>query len=388
MKKKKYLLTRFGGIGDSAPIMVVAKQLKKLGHTVDIALREDDHGSKQVELLTGTDCCDNAMTFKEIGPWKTRCVSHKFGWVDITNIYANYDEVIDYMHIIEYNDTCKSSFQNGPTDEWKKHRNSNWTNWYDLHLAWANIDPTSVPDEEKRPQYTLSDEELKEVSRIKLKYSNSEVIVLNPNASSLARTWYQAKELIKPLLKKYPGAGIFFWSPSKSLWEVFTTEGVSEYQSPIKSSLRASMCVVGAADVYVGADTGFTHIAEGLEIPHVAIYSSVPGWTRAQYYKHQTIIDNGYYSFSLTLGDPYRIVEGLQDLSKQDKKLMSIHESGVSIQEAARKLNTTPEGVNLQMQAVKTRIESFERVQSKSISKVTVKEILGHINRIIEGSVL
>ena len=67
---------------------------------------------------------------------------------------------------------------------------------------------------------------------------------------------------------------------------------------------------------------------------------------------------------------------------------MSIHESGVSIQEAARKLNTTPEGVNLQMQAVKTRIESFERVQSKSISKVTVKEILGHINRIIEGSVL
>jgi len=386
MKKKKYLLTRFGGIGDSAPMMVVAKQLKKLGHTVDIALREDDHGNKQVDLLKGTDCCDAAMTFKEIGPWKTRCVSHKFGWVDITNIYANYDEIIDYMNIIEYNDTCKSSFQTGPADEWKKHRNSNWQNWYDLHLAWANIDPNSVPDDEKRPQYLLNSEEWQETRLIKDDYTK--VIVLNPNASSLARTWYQAKELIKPLLKQYPGAGVFFWSPSKSVWEIFTEKGVSEYSSPIKSPLRASMCVVGAADIYVGADTGFTHIAEGLNIPHIAIYSSVPGWTRAQYYKHQTVIDKGFYSFSLTLGDPLRIEEGLEGLSKHDKKLMSIHESGASIQEAARLLNTTPEGVNLEMQAIKTRIESFERVQSKSLSKVKVKEILGHINRIIEGAVL
>ena len=386
MKKKKYLLTRFGGIGDSAPMMVVAKQLKKLGHTVDIALREDDHGNKQVELLERTHCCDNAMTFKEIGPWKTRCVSHKYGWVDITNIYANYDEVIDYMHVIEYNDTCRSSHQTGPTDEWKKHRNSNWQNWYDLHLAWANIDPTSVPDDEKRPEYSLGDVEKKEIDKIRSDYSK--VIVLNPNASSLARTWYQAKELIQPLLKKYKGAGVFFWSPSKSLWEVFTDKGVSEYQSPIKRPLRASMAVVGAADVYVGADTGFTHIAEGLDIPHIAIYSSVPGWTRAKYYKNQTVIDKGHYSFALTLGDPLRIEEGLKSLSKHDKKLMAIHESGVTIEEAARRLNTTPEGVNLEMQAIKTRIESFERVQSKSLSKVTVKEILEHINRILEGAVL
>ena len=383
MKKKKYLLTRFGGIGDSAPMMVVAQQLKNQGHKVDLALREDAHGVRQIDLLENTDCCDNAMTFKEIGPWNTRCVNFKFGWVDIRSIYANYDEVIDYMHIVEYNDTCKSSFQKKPTDEWKKHRNSNWINWYDSHLAWANIDPNSVLASEKRPVYKLSDEELEEVKSIRV--DHSDIITINPHASSLTRTWYQAEDLIPKLLKKYSSPKIFFWRPKKAQWEVFTNEGSEMYSSPIKSSLRASMAVVGASDVYIGADTGFTHIAEGLGVKNIAVYSSVPWWTRAKYYENQIPIDKEIYSFALTLGDPHRVQEGLDNLSKKEKRLLKMNSTGKSAEEAAREFNTTVEGVNIELKAVQTKIDSFQRIQSKTLSKVTVKEIMGHIDLVLTG---
>ena len=383
-KQKKYLLTRFGGIGDSAPVMVVAKQLKKQGHHVTLALREDDHGVRQIDLLENTDCCDVALTFKEVGPWKTRCVKFKHGVIDVRGVYDQYDQIIDFMNIVEYNDTCKSSYIVKPEDEWKKHRNSNWQNWYDLHLAWANIDPTSVSDEEKRPEYKLSDKEIKEVKKIKKGYSS--VITINPNASSLARTWYQAAELVPKLIEEYDNPIIFFWKPDKAHYEVFDREGVRTYQSPFKSSLRASMCVVGASDVYIGADTGFTHIAEGLDIPNIAIYSSVPAWTRAKYYKHQVSIDKGPHSFALTLGDPARVQEGLDNLSTREKKLEKLHKSGMTIEEAAKALNSTPEGVNLEMRALKTKIESFERIQSKSLSKVTQEEVLQHVREhLLEG---
>ncbi len=380
--KKKYLLTRFGGLGDLAPVMVVAKQLKKLGHSVDIALREDDHGNKQIDFLENTDCADGAMTFKEIGPWKTRCVSFKHGWTDIQSIYSNYDEVIDFMHIIEQNSTCHSNFTVNPSDEWMKHRNSNWQNWYDLHLAWANIDPTSVPDEEKRPEFILSEDEILEVDAIRS--SCDGVIVINPHASSLARTWYQADDMIPDLLKKYPGYKIFSWEPSKVSWRVLQGKKVSVHQSDLKSSLRASMCVVGAADVYIGADTGYTHVAEGLDVPHIAIYSSVPAWTRAKYYKYQTPIDKGPHSFALTLGDPHRIEEGLRNLSKKEKKLLDLHESGVSIEAAAKTLNTTPDGINLEMDSLQRKIASFERVQSKALTSVSKEEVMNLITEVLK----
>lgn len=379
---KKYLLTRFGGMGDAAPIMVVAKQLKKLGHSVDIALREDDHGNKQIDFLENTDHEEGSMTFKEMGPWKTRCVKFKHGWVDIQSIYPEYDEVIDFMNIIEQNSTCISSFAVNPTDEWMKHRNSNWVNWYDLHLAWANIDPTSVPDEEKRPEYVLSDDERKEVAEIRK--GSDGVIVINPHASSLARTWYQADDMIPLLLKKYHNHRIYSWQADTASYRVYSGSGFHEHQSTLKSSLRASVCVVASADVYIGADTGYTHVAEGLEIDHIAVYSSVPAWTRAKYYKYQIAIDKGPYSFALTLGDPHRIEEGMEDLSKKEKRLMEIHESGATIEVAAKAMNTTPEGINLEMDALQRKVSSFERIQSKALTAVTVEEVMDLIEGVLK----
>lgn len=383
--KIKYLLTRFGGIGDCFPVLSVARYLKDQGHIVDVALREDDHGNKQIEFLNNTNYCNKALSLKEVGPWGNRCVPFKYGVVDIKSFYADYDEVIDFMHIVEYNDTCKSSFIRKPTDEWKKHRNSNWINWYDLHFAWANIDPNIVPEEYKRPEIILSGEEIEEVNNIKAYYT--EIFVINSHASSLARTWYQSGEVIPLLLKKYNNPLMLNWEPGRGSWVAYTKEGAQKYTSSIKSPIRASVCVVKAASVYIGADTGFTHAAEGLGVDHISIYSSVPWWTRAKYYKHQTQIDNGDYTFSLTLGDPNRVKEGYDALSKKEKKLLAFHKSGASIQEAAKEFNTTPEGVDMEMQSIHKKIESFDRIQSKSISKIKPDDVVDMVEKILKYEV-
>jgi len=384
-KKKKYLLTRFGGIGDIAPVMAVARYLKKQGHSVDLALREDQHGQKQIDFLQNSDCCDNAINFKEYGPSKARVVPFAHGLIDVRGIYKNYDEVIDYMYIVERNNTCNTSYKNKPSDEWKNHRNSNWVNWYDLHFAWANIDPTSVPDEDKRPVFVLSDEEKRQVEKIKA--GRGKIITINPYASSLTRTWYQAEKLIPEILKQEPKATIFYWKPDKGVWSCFTKEGVSQYLPQLKSSVRASMCVVGASDLYIGADTGFTHIAEGLGVKHIAIYSSVPWWTRAKYYKNQIHVDKGPHTFSLTLGDPLRVEEGYAKLSAKEKKILSLHSSGMGIDQAASLMNTTEEGIAMELESIKTKVAACERIQSKSLTSVSVKEILELSMKTIKGSI-
>lgn len=386
MKKKKYLLIRFGGIGDTAPVMAVARYLKLVqGHEVDIAFRDDNKGQSQIDLLENTDCFDKSFTYKEVGPSRSRCVEYKNGWKEISGIYDNYDEVIDYMYIIESNSVCQSDFQAKPSDEWKKHRNSNWVNWYDLHFAWANINPNEVEDKWKRPVYELSKEEIDESASIMKGYE--EVIVINPSASSLARTWYQAEKLIPKFLEKYPNAVIFYWTPKEAFWAKIDKKGTSKYTSPIKSALRASICVIDAASIYIGADTGLTHIAEGLDIRHIAIYSSVPSWTRSKYYQFQTVIDKGPHSFALMLGDPLRIEEGFEKLSKKEKKILSLQNSGMPVEVAAIEMNTTPEGLSMELQSIQTKIAASERIQSKSLTKVTVEEVFDLSIEILEEGI-
>ncbi len=329
---KKVLLTRFGGIGDVAPVLVVAKALKRKGFEVHIALRWDEQAIKQTSLLENTDYCSKSFDMVEKGPWRNRCIQTELGWVSIQSIYDDYDEVIDFMHVVEYNSTCVTSEAKKPKDSWKLHRNSNWQNWTDLHLAWANIDPTNFPDIDKRAEFYLGVEEDEEVRRLREKYKK--IISINLAASSLARTWYQASELPPKIIENEPETAVFLWNENKHVWEVFESSGVSEYQSPIKDPIRASMSVVGASDAYVGADTGFTHIAEGLGIKHVAIYSSVPSWTRNKYYVNQVAIDKGtenpeFYTFSLTLGDPLRVEEAMDSLTAREKKILDLYEKGV-----------------------------------------------------------
>lgn len=385
---KKVLVSRYGGMGDVAPVMVVCEQLKQRGWHVTVALRHDGPAQKQTELLENTNCFDEALDLFSIGPWGTRSVSYKDGYRNIESIYDDYDWVLDYMFIIEANNTCRSTKIEKATDTWQKSRNSNWQNWYDLHLAWANINPRSVLTKDKRPKFRLSKDEEKESDRLRKKYKT--IITLQPFASSLARTWYQARELV-PMFQGFLGKPylIAYWNPVKNEWTYVSHEGEVQVDINVESPLRRTMTLVHASDLFIGADTGTAHFAEGLNRRNIVLYSTVPSWTRAEYYKYQTPFDDGiehpeYHTFVIDVGDPLRIEEGMNDLSKREKKLYDFYNEKAPIEKVLKELNTDTGGVEMELQALRKKIESFSRQQSKALTSVTPEMVFDKAKELLK----
>jgi hypothetical protein len=375
---KKVLLTRFGGMGDLAPMTVVGAQLKKRGWDVTLACRYDGPNQRHSEMFIQNPAFDTVMDLKMTGPWGDRCIKTQLGWCSVNSIYKDFDLVLDYRNIIEDNNTSPV-VKEGPGEAWQWSRNSNWRNWYDLHLEWANIDPTQVPDDDKRPIYTLLPGESEIFASLRKQYSH--VFVIQTNASSLSRTWYQAEKMPRALLEAYPNAVVAFWDQKNTVWILISKKGMTRLSVPGGSPIRASMALVSQADLFIGADTGFSHVAEGLGVKHIAIYSTVPAWTRAKYYKFQTPIDPGvnnpeFYTFNLGLGDPLRVKDGLANLTEREKQVKKLYESGVGPSEAAEALNTDIEGAKYELHALKAKEASWERMQSKALSTVTPELVM------------
>jgi hypothetical protein len=174
---------------------------------------------------------------------------------------------------------------------------------------------------------------------------------------------------------------VAFWDQKNTVWILISKKGMTRLSVPGVSPIRASMALVSQADLFIGADTGFSHVAEGLGVKHIAIYSTVPAWTRAKYYKFQTPIDPGvnnpeFYTFNLGLGDPLRVKDGLANLTEREKQVKKLYESGVGPSEAAEALNTDIEGAKYELHALKAKEASWERMQSKALSTVTPELVM------------
>jgi glycosyl transferase family 9 (putative heptosyltransferase) len=373
----KVLLTRFGGIGDCFPTVAVAKYLAAKGHEVTVGLRDDGDKTKQSALFA-EDKDIKVIDIKQVGPWRDRCVDTELGMETIQTTYGNFDRVIDYMNIIENNTTSPHNNMTDSWEHWQRSRNSNFTNWFDIHFAWANVDPTKVAEEWKRPSLILSEEEKDIAAGFKAKYEK--LFVIHPFASSLARSWYQAKNLVPKILTEYPGAAILFWNPQESNWDLLTVKGPSKLPKLVENPLRETMVALSVADLVISVDTGCSHMAEGLGVKSIVIYSTVPAWTRNKYYRHQTHIDPGennpeFYTFSLGLGDPLRVKDGVETMSEREKLVKSLFERRAGLQEAMEELNTDAQGADLELNLYVKKNEALERQQSKALSSVTVDSV-------------
>ena len=381
----KVLITRFGGMGDVFPIGVAAEQLHKQGHTVDLALRSDGV-MHQIDFFENCPYINNRMEYTQEGPWGNRMVTYEHGKQSIEAIYDKYDLVVDYMNSIEGNNTCNSTKVLKATDSWQLTRCSNWSNWYDMALAWVNIDPTKVQDSGKRPNLILSAKEKKIVKKAKEQYK--QIIGIHPFASSLARTWYQVQECVPLLQKEYPDALIVAWDAKNNCWHFLSPTGQG-VDIDIKSPIRLSMVVTAMCDVYVTVDTGFGHVAEGLGVKHICIYSTVPSWTRAKYYQHQTAIDMGtehpeYYTFALRTGDPLNIEEGIANLTQRESKMKGMMEKRTPPEAMMKEFNTDNQGLKMEIDCLNNKLQSFERIQSKAISQVTPEMVFEKVKELMQ----
>lgn len=381
----KVLLTRFGGIGDSFPVISTAKYLADQGNEVTVALRDDGDKTKQSNLFSNlTDF--KMLDIKQIGAWNDRCVKSGDGYISIESIYPQFDRVIDFMNVVENNSTSPTNNYKDLWEHWQRSRNSNYSNWYDLHLAWAGVDPTKVNDAYKVPYLSMVEAEYIKASEFKEKHGD--VFVIHPFASSLARSWYQAKDLVPKLLKEYPDCKIAFWNPQYSAWDLLSKKGASKLEKLHDNPLRETMILIAASKLVVSVDTGCAHIAEGLHKKSLVIYSTVPAWTRNKYYAHQTHIDPGetnpeFYTFSLSLGDPLRVKEGMTGLSERENKILSLWETNAEVSEAMEVLNTDAQGAELELKLIMGKKQSWERQQSKALSGVSVDVVFDKIKELL-----
>ena len=382
--EKTALLCRYGGIGDCLLLTVVAAALKRRGYEVDYVV--GNPVSNISELFT------NLNLFRNVFP-ATRLLnisSDEFiedsngNMINSNMIKMNYTLPIDYKHSVENNTNYNGVSSIKPEWGWFRHQNSNYQNWYDLSLGWANIDPADVLDKDKRPIYKVEDSELEWAKSVIPK--GSPILGMQLKASSLVRTWYRSDELPKLLVDNYPDSVVVFFRDNS--WYIRKGNTISKIDFPSgKNTVRMSAALISLFDVFISVDSGMAHIAEAVKTKSIVIYLTVPAWTRNKYYDYTYSIEPNvdcYPCFGLSrycwriLGEVY------DQLSDREKKLKKAMEANVAIEEIAKELNTNTEGIYREFRALREKEEGLKCKQPYCSASINNDIIMGRVKYILQ----
>lgn len=388
---KKAILFRLGGLGDILILTCVAKELKKRGYSVDAALGSPT-GDPQ-KILGNLGVFDKIIKYDRYpvnGLDVVRVEDSKDDWVSYQIIKSGYDLVVDYKFSIELNSHYKHMV-NGPGKEWFVSQNSNYVNWMDVMFGWAGIDPESVDPKDKIPLYKMEPEE--DAWAKKLLRQGRKVVAIQTNASSLVRTWYHPQRLPEILSDEYGRGMLDFVVFDGARWQHLK----GKYVFPIKvpegmDPIRASAAIVGNSDVFIGADSGFSHVAEALGVKSVTIYTTVPAWTRMKYYVNSIAVEPVGDTFNNVKCRPCFVLDrycprvreaAVTQLSDRERELKGLVETNVPPEQAARQLNTTPQGIMGEAQLLRQRLDTLIEQQAPCTMTITPERILAAVKGVL-----
>lgn len=379
MPKDNFLLCRYGGIGDAMILTAVAQAIKEKfpNDTVDLAVREGQ------EMLFGNlDCYDKVYPIKRFPHPHSgmNCVRTKDGWETLETRKLKYSAVIDYVNSVENN--TQHPQEVGKLGEWMQSQNSNFVNWIDMSFAWAKLDPTKYTAEQKRPLYKVEPDERK-WAKEKIDGLPRPLIAMNTFASSRARSYFDTTPLIQEILNEVEGCTVLYWVGNA--WQAIAKGGDKILaQSP---SLRESAAIIEQADCFVCVDSGLSHIAEAMGVESVSIYTTVPAWTRNQYYKHSHDVQIEIKCspcFTLHSLCPLNRQRAMQSLNEREKQVFSIANSGAPIENAVSHLNTTPDKLQQELQAINMKLDSLASVTPDCVASITTDMIVDKVQEALD----
>jgi ADP-heptose:LPS heptosyltransferase len=368
-KAPKCLICRFGGIGDSiAPITVLAREWKRRnpGGKVHFAVR-----AEIASLFDHEKLFDKILPIKRMEPTKLDCIHRDGGWISLECIKDKYDIVFDLKYSVELNSPYQELAQrDGP---WRTSMNSNFTNWVELTLAWANIDPTTVED--FKPSYVATNEELAWAAKRVPEKKGQPVIGIHLQASSLARTWYRADELPDRLRTLMPDARILFFEEATKHWILSEKVGGKRIDVSGDDGLRKSAALLTRMDLFICADSGYSHIAAALDCPTLTIYTTVPGWTREKYYEHATPIQSKLSCspcFTLEGWCPRQAQRAKEQLTKREQRILEYEgRPNFTPQQAAKEEKMPPQAFMALFAATKQKLQSMCTVEPDCMKEIT-----------------
>jgi len=380
--RNKWLLCRFGGIGDAVILTVVAREIKKQYPQAQIHFCVPEH---QVCLFNNLSLFEKVIPTKRFSHQQIDCIPSEDGWIAIESIKPHYDIVIDYKFSIEGNGQY-GNFA-GKQGTFMLTQNSNYQNWIDLSLGWADIDPETVFD--KRPVYKVEPEEEKWAKRAINALPNSKVIGLQLTASSLMRTFYAQEQLPRYIFEFDPDATIVAYANDLS-WVVLTKFGPKRIGLEQDKALRQSAALISQMNYFISADSGFAHIAQAMGTSkQIIIYTTVPGWTRAKYFtKTKTVETAGRLScspcFLIHRYCPVNMRRAEEQLSDRERAVMQLSQQNLPIHQAAFQLNTTPEGLQAEFQAANGKLQGLANVVPDCIQSITPEMIMEKLREFYE----
>ncbi|MCK4521164.1 MAG: glycosyltransferase family 9 protein [Nanoarchaeota archaeon] len=353
MKKtgEKFLLLRHGGMGDNMFLTPIARRLTKLGYTVDVSTTK-----KTAPLFENNPDFNKIFRCERFGAIKALedgkpanlFLSEDGVWLPDLALYRHYKpatvrpwrpyNVANYFKSIE---GCSLH------PELSRTQISNYSNIYDNNFAWAGLDPSRIPDDEKRPVYFVARNERKWAKSILSKLS-SPPILLQTFSSSPAKS-FSPVSLHSWLKEK--GEHILCWDPAQ---ELFTLDGMPlEFPDDIPS-IRCTAALVEMSQFCITADTCVAHLAEALNIPHITFYTIVPAWTISKYYKYEITVDSTAQldgqpckCYQIIRDCPRKAIEAKKRLPKRDAELLAMVPGNHPVR---RELDlppaTLPEGCN------------------------------------------
>jgi DNA-binding CsgD family transcriptional regulator len=388
--RKKAAMFRLGGLGDLVILTPIAKQLHKNGYDVTYYC-----GSPTGDV---SQLFEGLPYIKEVGKLgNVQGISNEQVVEDENKnliakdlIKPKFDEVFDFFYSVENN---HPDIQN--VSGWRNTINSNFINWIDLSLGWAKIDPTTVSDEDKRPEIAINpivyQDHIDWVNANKIipmgaRFErNSTIIGVQLQASTLIRTYYSSDELPKLIYEKYPNSIILIFGDNK--WFVISKYGKREVKIPQGlNPLIISTILIKHMDCFISADSGFSHIAEAVGTKTIAVYTTVPSWTRTKYYKYIYPIDANVECspcFTLDFFCPIRKKEALDMLTERERFILKSAEEGKSPVDVAKELNTVPGAVNAEYESAKKRIDLLSATKPACVESITHEMILNKLGALL-----
>ena len=234
----KILITRYGGIGDTLILQPVARTLKRAypGATIHFAMATDLNDDLDYrDLFIGHPSIDvlHAMRRDPIGQdVPMQLIEMEDGeWITTATAYKRFDLVFDFINSVENN--TQNGHLSAKMGNYMLQQNSNYQNWIDLSLGWANVDPATVPNRYKRPEYFYWEHEQDWAEKMLMPSlkGEGEPIVFHGGSSSLPRTFFKDQQFLKALGKMGP---VLWWNNEAQAWYL------------IKDNLKR--CVLNARD--------------------------------------------------------------------------------------------------------------------------------------------
>lgn len=381
-KQKKALILRVGGVGDSVILTVVAKELHKRGLIVDFFAGSPVGSVHELfENLPFINSCKQVVRVNNVDSVK----DDNGHFIAVNILKDSYDEVYDYKNSIENNSSGLNS-----REGWRNTLNSNYINWIDLSLAWANIDYTLVDDKNPSIGYKVPEkyEEWYKSLGLSLKNErqNHRIIGIQLSASSLVRTFYRANDLPDLIYAKYPNDIVLVFD--QNAWYALNKFGKRkiEFDSELNPLIQ-SIEIVKNLDVFISADSGFSHIASAIGTKTVTLYTTVPSWTRAKYYADSISIDATapcHPCFTLEGVCPLRKKEAWDGLTERERDLIELSNKGVNIFDVAKKYQSIPNAINEEFRSATQKLSALSAKMPACVESISIDMLMEKIAQVIQ----